>query len=86
MCQAAIAKPLLAAGLSHNTKKIMSMKKAALMLGLAATMMDYTNPYADLPEMRYSGSKPIRKSPLTKKQKKARAASKRAKQARKRGR
>ena len=56
------------------------------MLGLAATMMDYTNPYADLPEMRYSGSKPIRKSPLTKKQKKARAASKRAKQARKRGR
>ena len=62
------------------------MKKAALMLGLAATMMDYTNPYADLPEMRYSGSKPSRKTPLTKKQKKARAASKRAKQARKRGR
>jgi hypothetical protein len=62
------------------------MKKAALMLGLAATMIDYTNPYADLPEMRYSGSKPSRKSPLTKKQKKARAASKRAKQARKRGR
>ena len=86
MCQAAIAKPLLAAGLSHNKNKIMSMKKAALMLGLAATMMDYTNPYADLPEMRYSGSKPSRKSPLTKKQKKARAASKRAKQARKRGR
>ena len=86
MCQAAIAKPLLAAGLSHNKNKIMSMKKAALMLGLAATMMDYTNPYADLPEMRYSGSKPNRKSPLTKKQKKARAASKRAKQARKRGR
>ena len=78
MCQAAIAKQLLAAGLSHNTNKIMSMKKA--------TIMDYTNPYADLPEMRYSGSKPIRKSPLTKKQKKARAASKRAKQARKRGR
>lgn len=62
------------------------MKKAALMLGLAATMMDYTNTYADLPEMRYSGSKPSRKSPLTKNQKKARAASKRAKQARKRGR
>ena len=56
------------------------------MLGLAATMIDYTNPYADLPEMRYSGSKPSRKSPLTKKQKKARDASKRAKQARKRGR
>lgn len=59
------------------------MKKAALMLGLAATMTDYTNPYA---EMRYSGSKPSRKSPLTKKQKKARATSKRAKQARKRSR
>lgn len=64
----------------------MNMKKAALMLGLAATMMDYTNPYADLHEMRYSGSKASRKTPLTKKQKKARAASKRAKQARKRGR
>lgn len=64
----------------------MSMKKAALMLGLAATMMDYTNPYADLPEMKYSGSKPSRKSPMTNKQKKARAASKRAKKARKRGR
>jgi hypothetical protein len=55
-------------------------------LGLAATMMDYTNPYADLPEMKYSGLKPNRKSPMTNKQKKARAASKRAKQARKRGR
>jgi hypothetical protein len=64
----------------------MSMKKAALMLGLAATMMDYTNPYANLPEMRYSGAKPSRKSPMTNKQKKARAAYKRAKQARKRGR
>jgi len=64
----------------------MSMKKAALMLGLAATMMDYNNPYADLPEIRYSGSKPSSKSPLTKKQKKARAASKRAKHARKRNR
>jgi hypothetical protein len=64
----------------------MIMKKAALMLGLAATMMDYTNPYADLPEMRYSGSKPSRKTQPTKKQKKARAASKSAKKARKRGR
>mgnify|MGYP004707487591 CR=1 FL=1 len=62
------------------------MKKAALMLGLAATMMDYTNPYADLPKMSYSVSKPSRKSPMTNKQKKARAASKRAKQARNRGR
>lgn len=61
------------------------MKKAALMLGLAAAaMMDYTNPYADLPETSYSGAKPFRKCPLTKKQKKARAASKRAKQSRKR--
>jgi hypothetical protein len=64
----------------------MSKTKVALMLGLAAAMMDYTNPYADLPEMRYSGSKPSRKSPMTNKQKKSRAASKRAKQARKRGR
>lgn len=64
----------------------MSMKKAALMLGLAAKMMDYTNPYADLPEMRYFGSKPSRKKQLTKKQKKARAAAKRAKQAHKRNR
>lgn len=62
------------------------MKKVFLMLGLAATIMNYTNSYADLPEMRYSGSKRSRKNLLTKKQKKARAASKRAKQARKRGR
>lgn len=64
----------------------MSIKKAALMLGLAATMMDYTNPYADLPKMRYSGSKPSRKSPLTKKQKKARAAAKSARKARRKQR
>ena len=56
------------------------------MLGLAATMMDYTNVYADLTEMSYSGSKPSHKSPMTNKQKKSRAAAKRGKQARKRGR
>lgn len=64
----------------------MSRKKGVLMLGLAAAMMDFTIPYADLPEMSYSVSKPFRKHPLTKKQKKSRAASKSAKQARKRGR
>lgn len=64
----------------------MSMKKAALMLGLAATMMDdYKNAYSDLPEMSYSGPKPSRKSPMTNKQKKSRAACKRSKKARKRG-
>jgi hypothetical protein len=62
------------------------MKKSAIMLGLAATMMDYTNVYADLTEMSYSGSKPSHKSPMTNKQKKSRAAAKRGKQARKRGR
>ena len=62
------------------------MKKAALMMGLAAAMTDYTNPYSDLPETRYSRLRPFCKSPMTNKQKKARAASKRAKQARKRGR
>lgn len=64
----------------------MSIKKAALMLGLASTMIDYTNPYSDLPKISYSCSKPSRKSPMTNKQKKARAAHKRSKQARKRGR
>lgn len=56
------------------------------MLGLAAAMMDYRNPYEDLPEMSYLGSNPRRKSQLTKKQKKSRAASKRAKKSRKRNR
>jgi hypothetical protein len=75
----------------------MSMKKAALLAGLlAATMSEqerkdyvkFTNPYAGLDGLTYSGSgqKSYSKSPMTKKQKKARAASKRAKKARKRGR
>jgi hypothetical protein len=73
----------------------MSNKKAALLAGiLAATMaeqerkyyFEFTNPYAGLDGLTYSGSgrKGYSKIPLTKKQKKARAASKRAKQARKR--
>lgn len=75
----------------------MSNKKAALLAGmLAATMAEqerkdfyeFTNPYAGLDGLTYSGSgqKSYSKSPLTKKQKKARAAAKRAKKARKRGR
>jgi hypothetical protein len=68
------------------------MKKAALMMGLAASVglaastMDYKNPNGDSPRKHYSGLRPVCKSPMTNKQKKARAASKRAKQARKRNR
>jgi len=70
------------------------MKKAALLAGLYAgagmtyrNINEITNPYDGLPEMRYNGNKyPEHKAQLTKKQKKARAAAKRAKQARKRGR
>lgn len=75
----------------------MSNKKAALLAGMLAAAMaeqerkdfyEFTNPYAGLDGLTYSGSgqKSYSKRPLTKKQKKARAASKRAKQARKRGR
>jgi hypothetical protein len=78
-------------------RKPMSNKKAALLAGmLAATMaeqerkdyFEFTNPYAGLEGLTYSGSgqKSYSKSPMTNKQKKSRAASKRAKQARKRGR
>jgi len=80
-----------------QTKIKMSNKKAALLAGmLAATMaeqerkdyFEFTNPYAGLEGLTYSGSgqKSYSKSPMTNKQKKSRAASKRAKQARKRGR
>ena len=73
----------------------MSNKKTALLASmLYATMAEqerkdfyeFTNTYAGLDGLTYSGSgqKSYSKSPLTKKQKKARAASKRAKQARKR--
>lgn len=62
------------------------MGKADIILALAATMMNYTNPNADLPKTSYHDSKPSRKSPMSNKQKKSRASSKRAKQARKRGR
>lgn len=72
-------------------------KKAAILTGLlAATLAEqeskafyqYTNPYAGLSELIYSGSgqKGYSKTPLTKKQKKSRAASKRAKKARKHSR
>ena len=64
----------------------MNMGKADIILALAATMMNYTNPNADLPKTSYHDSKPSRKSPMSNKQKKSRDASKRAKQARKRGR
>ena len=76
----------------------MSRSKAALLAAygmLAATasqeqkdFLEFTNPYAGLPELRYSGSesKSYKKSQLTNKQKKVRAANKRAKQSRKRNR
>lgn len=51
-------------------------------------VLKFTNPYAGLSELRYSGSesKSYKKSQLTNKQKKKRAAGKRAKQSRKRNR
>ena len=51
-------------------------------------VLKFTNPYAGLPELRYNGSKSesYKKSQLTNKQKKKRAAGKRAKQSRKRNR
>ena len=76
----------------------MSRSKAAMLAAygmLAATaqqeqkdFLEFTNPYAKLPELRYSGSesKSYKKSQLTNKQKKKRDAAKRAKQSRKRSR
>jgi hypothetical protein len=76
----------------------MSKSKAALLAAyglLAATAIprerevyELTNPYADLPPLRYTGgdTKIQRKSQLTNKQQKARAAAKRAKKAKKRNR
>ena len=71
----------------------MSNKKAALLAGMLAASMaeqerkdfyEFTNPYAGLDGLSYSGSgqKSYSKSPLTKKQKKARAAAKSARKAR----
>jgi hypothetical protein len=75
----------------------MNNKKAALLTGLLAATMaeqerkdyfEFTNPYDGLDGLTYSGSgqKSYSKSQMTNKQKKSRAASKRAKKARKRGR
>lgn len=70
----------------------MTMKKAALLAGIYAStaidaMSQITNPYDGLPEMRYNGSKqPERKTQLTKKQKKRRAATKSARKARRKQR
>lgn len=49
---------------------------------------EFTNPYAELPELRCSGSesKSYKKSQLTNKQKRKRVAGKRSKQSRKRNR
>jgi hypothetical protein len=69
-----------------SNAKLNNMGTADIILALAATMMNYTNPNADLPKTSYHDSKPSRKSPMSNKQKKSRDASKRAKQARKRGR
>jgi len=70
----------------------MSRNKESLLAGIYAAasisaMSEITNPYDGFPEVRYNGNKqPARKPQLTKKQRKSRAASKRAKKARKRGR
>lgn len=75
----------------------MSNKKAAILAGvLAATMAEqarkdfyeFTNSYAGLDGLTYSGSgqKSYTKSPLTKKQKKKRAADKSARKARRKQR
>ena len=70
----------------------MTMKKAALLAGLYAgaamsAMNEIINPYDGLPEMRYNGSQqPARKTQLTKKQKKKRAAAKSAHKARRKQR
>lgn len=77
----------------------MSSKKAALLAAyglLAATAIpqerevyELTNPYADLPQLRYTGGdtrKAYKKERLTNKQQKKRDAAKRAKKARKRNR
>ena len=68
------------------------MKKATLLAGLytgaaMSAMSEITNPYDGLPEMRYNGSQQSkRKTQLTKKQNKKRAAAKSARKARKKQR
>jgi len=77
----------------------MSSKKAALLASygmLAATaiphvkeVFEISNPYADLPQLRYHGGESnqrVKKTHLTNKQQKKRAAAKRAKKARKKNR
>lgn len=76
----------------------MSKDRSALLAAygmLAATasqeqkdFYEFTNPYAGLPELRYSGggNKVYKKEPLTNKQKKSRDAAKRAKKSRKKNR
>jgi len=61
----------------------MSENKSNIMSILAATSV-YANAYDNLQEMEYTCSRIIKKSPMTKKQKKSRAKAKNAKQARKR--
>lgn len=68
------------------------VKKATLLAGLytgaaMSAMSEITNPYDGLPEMRYNGSQQSkRKTQLTKKQNKKRAAAKSARKARKKQR
>ena len=76
----------------------MNTKNKAALLGLMAAAMaseekneyfKFENPYADLPEPYIGGSdtpRPHKKTELNNKQKKKRAAAKRAKQARKKQR
>ncbi len=60
-------------------------KKTALLGVMAASMLAYTNPYKGLEDLRYvPTSRGVSKTPLTKKQKKARIKSKNARKARKR--
>lgn len=61
-------------------------KKTALLATLAAAMViPITNPYEGLEDLTYSPtSRSVSKSPLSKKQKKARAKSRNARKARKR--
>ena len=75
----------------------MSNKKAAPLARIIAasmaenqdpTIMKFGNPYEGLPELTYSGSKPThrRKTPMSNKQLKSRAAAKVARKARRKNR
>ena len=62
------------------------MNQKYLNFALHGMSIDYVNPYGNLPATSYPDSKPSRKNSMTNKQKKSRAAAKRAKKARRAGR